>query len=294
MKKIFLLFLIVFLTVGCSSQSTDSSSNSNNNSAETNNNKSAETNNNEKAQASLSETIILDEKEVVVTAKEIKESIFGTDLTVSIENNSEKNLTFQIRDSSINGYMIDALFSCDVAAGKKANDSITFSNTQMELCNIKDISDIEFSFYIFDDNWDDYLVSDLVTLKTSISDSYKYEFDDSGLELYNDGSIRIIYKGLDTESILGSDVLLYIENMSDRNICVQARNASINGYMINPLLSEEVVPGKRAIADMTIMSSDLESNNIEKIEEIELSFHIFDNDSWDTIVDTESISFNAE
>lgn len=294
MKKIFLLFLIVFLTVGCSSQSTDSSSNSNNNSAETNNNNSAETNNNEKAQASLSETIILDENEVVVTAKEIKESIFGTDLTVSIENNSEKNLTFQIRDSSINGYMIDALFSCDVAAGKKANDSITFSNTQMELCNIKDISDIEFSFYIFDDNWDDYLVSNLVTLKTSISDSYKYEFDDSGLELYNDGSIRIIYKGLDTESILGSDVLLYIENMSDRNICVQARNASINGYMINPLLSEEVVPGKRAIADMTIMSSDLESNNIEKIEEIELSFHIFDNDSWDTIVDTESISFNAE
>ena len=41
---------------------------------------------------------------------------------------------------------------------------------------------------------------------------------------------------------------------------------------------------------MTFMSSELEENGIENMEDLELSFHIFDTDTWDTITDTDVIA----
>ena len=47
--------------------------------------------------------------------------------------------------------------------------------------------------------------------------------------------------------------------------------------------------GKHALDSVTFMSSQLTENDIENIEDIELSFHIFDTKSWDTIKDTDTI-----
>ena len=38
------------------------------------------------------------------------------------------------------------------------------------------------------------------------------------------------------------------------------------------------------------METELEENEIVSIEDIELAFHIFDLESWDTIVDTDVVS----
>lgn len=66
----------------------------------------------------------------------------------------------------------------------------------------------------------------------------------------------------------------------------------MNGFMISPSMSQDVVSGKKAISAVTFFSSDLEENGIEDITEIETSFHIFDMDSWDGIADTEAIVIN--
>ena len=42
--------------------------------------------------------------------------------------------------------------------------------------------------------------------------------------------------------------------------------------------------GKRAADAITFLSLELEENDISAIENTELSFHIFDAASWDTIV----------
>jgi hypothetical protein len=63
--------------------------------------------------------------------------------------------------------------------------------------------------------------------------------------------------------------------------------------MVTPLFSSNVYDGKKAYDDITIFSSDLESNDIETVENIELNFHIYDADSYNTICDTGIISFQA-
>ncbi len=242
--------------------------------------------------AAIEETVLVDESGVKITAKSLSSGIFGTELALLIENSSDTDLTVQARNSSVNGYMVETMMSVDVAAGKKANDTLTFQSSSLEACGIETIADMEFSFHIFTtDGWDTYLDTDLIQLKTSAADSYQYAYDDSGTPLYEGDGVTIVSKGLsEGDSIFGTSLMLYIYNSSEQGITVQARDVSVNGFMVEDIFSEELAPGKRAIASLTLMSSDLEENDITTITDMELSFHIFTTDGWDTIRDTDVIT----
>ena len=92
-------------------------------------------------------------------------SFFGPGLLVYIENNSDDNITVQCTNTSVNGFMIDAIFSCDIVAGKRAVDEITFLNNDLEENGIKDIEALEISLHIFDtDSWSTITDTDTITL----------------------------------------------------------------------------------------------------------------------------------
>ena len=68
---------------------------------------------------------------------------------------------------------------------------------------------------------------------------------------------------------------------------VQAEDVSVNGYMVSPVFSVEIQPGKKALSNLTFFSQDLEDNGITAIEELELSFHIYDGDQWKLLYTTD-------
>lgn len=244
-------------------------------------------------EATIAETVLLDEKGVKITAKSLDaDALFGPEIKLLIENNSGEDLTFQARNSSINGYMVETMMSVDVVSGKKANDALSFSASSLEACGIETIADMEFSFHIFTtEGWDDYLDSAQIQLKTSAAEGYQYSFDDSGDVAYEGNGIKIVVKGLsEDDSIFGPGIVVYIENTSDKNITVQTRDVSINGFMIDGIFSSDVMAGKHAVDSITFMDSDLEENDITEITEVELSFHIFTMENWDTITDTDVIT----
>lgn len=243
----------------------------------------------------ISETVLLDEAGVKITAKSLEmNSLLGPEIKLLIENTSGINLTVQARNVSVNGYMIEPIMSVDIVSGKKANDSIIFSESDLDLCGIKTIADIELSFHIFStDDWETYLDSKPIQLKTTAADTYTYTFDDSGEDVYNSNDVKIVIKGLsENDSILGPGIIVYIYNNSQKNITVQTRDISINGFMVDAVFSSDVVAGKHRVDSITFFSSDLEENGITQIETAELSFHIFNADSWNTIADTDTIVIN--
>jgi len=251
----------------------------------------------ETTDATIKEQVLVDEKDIVITATGLDlDGWLGPELKLKIENNSDTDVTIQTRAASVNGYMVESMMSPDVAAGKKANDSVSFSNTGLEAAGITNIADIEFFFHIFTtDGWEEFLDTDLVQVKTSLADNFEYTYDDSGKELYNEKDIRIVAKGIsDDDSWFGPGLILFIENSRDKAFTVQARDVSVNGYMIDASLSEDVYPDKRSITALTFFSSDLEKNDIETFEEVEFSFHIFDTDEWETIGDTEKYTLTFD
>ncbi len=238
--------------------------------------------------------IIFDEGDITITAKSIDyDNWYGPSLIILIENNSSTSVTVQTRNSVINGYMIDSLVSEQVAPGKKSVTDISFSASDMELCGITEVQDIEFTFHIFNsDTWDTIIDSSPILLTTDVT-GYTQVYDDSGLVLYDEDGIRIIAKNeVRISSTTGLDVFVYIENNTDHNITVQTRDESVNGFMTSAIFSCDVLSGKKAVDDISFMQSSLDENGITDIEEIELRFHIFDSDTWDNNKDTDMITIS--
>ena len=237
----------------------------------------------EETEATISETVLVDEAGIKITAKSLEvDEVFGPEIKLLIENNSGKDLTFQCRNASVNGYMVETMMSVDVVNGKKANDSLTFMQSDFEACGIEAIADMEIAFHIFDmADWETYLDTDAIQIRTSIADTFEYTYDDNGDLAYEGNGIKIVIKGLaEDDSIFGPSIVTYIENTGDKDV-------TVNGFMVEAVFSCDVVAGKRAVDTITFMESDLEENGITTIENVELSFHVFDFDDWETIVDTE-------
>lgn len=243
----------------------------------------------------IEEQVLFDQKGVKVTATEyVRDSIWGDGIKVLVENSSERNVTVSIEALIVNNYMIDDLFVSSVAAGKKANETIYFSSSELEQAGIGSIGQIELYFHVYDsDDYKTIFDTEVITIQTSLFSEMDVTPSDGGTELYNGKGIRIVGKLVDEDSIWGTAILLYLENTSGKNVTVSCENMSINGFMVDPIFSSTIYAGKMAIDEITIFSTDLEENDITQIEEVELTFHIYNADTYKTIVDTDPITFEV-
>jgi hypothetical protein len=278
-----------FMAAGCSS------SDSNDSTSTDSSDKTSDTAASTSDKTTIEETVLLDQDNIKITATEYDtDAIFGDYINLEIENNTDQNLMFSADAVIVNDYNISDLFATEVAAGKKSNEKLYLSTSDLEAAGIDQVGEVEIYFNIYDDDTlDTYLKSDDIVIKTSAYDSMNTTTNITGKELYNENGIKIVAEATDEDSFWGTSILLYIENNSGQNIVVQIENFSINGYMMDPLFSATVYNGKKCVSDITILSSDLEDNDIDKIEDVELQFDILNADTFDTIVTTDPITFKV-
>lgn len=256
---------------------------------------SSETTAGSSSDITIEEQVLFEKDGLKVTATEyVVDSFWGDGIKLLIENNGASDIGIGCTALIVNDYMISDLFSTTVAAGKKANETLYLSNSGLQAAGIENVGKVEVYFHTFDS--DSYMtISDIgcVTIQTSEFDSMDSTPNDEGQELYNENGIRIVGKYVDENSFWGAAVLLYIENNSGKNRIIQCDDMSISGFMITPYFSSTVYDGKKAIDEITLMSSDLEENGITSIEDIELKFNIMDEDFMNN-VETDAISFSAK
>lgn len=252
----------------------------------------------EKTELTIEEQVLFEQDGVKVTAKGIDEDDFwGPAVNLLIENDSDKDVGVGCDALIVNGYMITDLFSSQVAAGKKANENMNMMASELEAAGIENIGKIEVYFHLFNpSSYETLYKADVVTIETNKVKEMDVDTtcEDDGFELYNQDGILIKGKYVDENSFWGTAVLLYIENSTDKNIGINCDNMSINGFMVQPYFSSTIYAGKKAIDDITIMATDLESNAITSVDDLEVNFHIYNADSYDTICDTGAISFSAK
>ena len=92
-----------------------------------------------------------------------KGSYSGPQLKVFLENKTDYNVIFQVKDVSVNGFMVKPVFSATVASGKVAYDAITFFSEELEKNGIESFNEVEFKILIFDSySWDNILESSVI------------------------------------------------------------------------------------------------------------------------------------
>ena len=119
----------------------------------------------ESRQAEEKKNTLYNANGIKIMYKGISEKYSRKMIKLFIENNSSNNITVQVRDFSINGYMINPIFSSDVATGKKINDDIDIFESDLEDNGIDEIKTIEFKIHYFNsDSWSDDIDSDVIKI----------------------------------------------------------------------------------------------------------------------------------
>ena len=277
--------------------STDSGTNPANDpsTADTEEKSNTDNNANTSSVPTIEEQVLIDTNGIKITAKEyLTDKIWGDGIKLLIENSSDTDYTVGCDALIVNDYMITDLFSSKVAAGKNANETMYLSSSGLKAAGIESVGKVEMYFHASDAQYNMVFKNEYAEIHTSEYDNMDTTPNDAGTELYSADGIRIVGKTVDENSFWGSAILLYIENNSGKSVGINVDDMSINGFMITPYFSTTVYDGKKALEDITIMSNQLEENGIESIDNVELKFHIYNSDTYETIADTEPITFSAK
>lgn len=260
--------------------------------------------------AQIAETVLVDENNVKITAIGLSYNDYSADVELLIENNSAKDLSFVCGSSgyncnSINGYMTpDGYLFCDVTAGKKAYDSVSFSYDELMLYGINEIADIELGFCIEDDDYNRTYTGPQ-QIKTSIAGSFDYDKEyfqnaiaDSSIQkafyystdffsadtIYDQNGISVRSEALVENGHGELMLLLEIMNTSSDTVYIVTDDIAINGLICrtSPWSSDMVTPGKKSIAVIELSSvlnkSYWNTLGLKNVTSVDLTLNIEDQD----------------
>ena len=112
-------------------------------------------------QPSFQGMVLADNETATVKITTIDESNFwGYTLKVFLENKTDKELMFTVDSVSVNGFMCDPFWATTVAPGMKANEEISFSESDFAANGIETVEEIQFTLRVYDS--EDFQAGDLI------------------------------------------------------------------------------------------------------------------------------------
>ena len=241
-------------------------------------------------------TVLYDRDGVKITVTAFDTNgYYGPEIEVIISNTSDKEVLVNTQNLSVNGYMMDdALLYAEVEPGTEVEDFFMFSSNEMARRGIKELSKVEFCIEVMEpDTYNTIHKTGLLTL--NLTPECNQTIDYSGTELYNDGSIRIIYKGIENDSTFDGLVYFFVENSTGKDVSVYATNITINGVECNESFWTDLRKGTVSLDTMVLW--DLSAVNLESIDQIEsitMEFYVIDYESWEELSTTGPITINIE
>ena len=250
--------------------------------------------------AAFEETVLYDKNDIKITAARLEFLEYRAELDLIIENNSDKNLTFESdnRYNSVNGYMVrGGSMNCSLAAGESTEFTMNFGYHHIRCFGIYEIADIEIDIDIRDDE-KNLLYNEKFQIKTSDYDSHDYTSDpfqaavsdNSFLDEYGYSVIyssdNILYDKDDVKvfsELLVKDkeghyiFFTEVENRSEKKLFVGTQNVMLNGLLIEDILGPSIYANSGKNGILVMEFSDL-----------------LDDNSWDvfSIKDIGSIEFD--
>ena len=241
-----------------------------------------------------------DECSIVITGIEEDRS-YGYTLDAEFENkSSDKTYMFAVITASVNGVQYDPFFAETVTAGNKAADTLEFNDEDLLEYGVEDITDIEITFHVYDD--DDWTADDVAYETVHVypygeenATVYERESQDTDQVLVDNDYVTMTVIGYDIDSIWGYEAEVFLVNKTDSDIMFSVEDASVNGYMVDPFWADTVYAGNCEFSSIYWSESDLEEIGISdmesEIESIELQMNIYNDDDFTEYVN-ESYTLN--
>lgn len=236
---------------------------------------------------SFEELTVVDNDQCIIKITGIEpDDMSGYTLQVYLENKStDKTFMFSVQSAAINGVQADPYFATEVAAGKKSNEKIRFSTSDLSANGIVDFTDIELSFRVYDSN--DWFADDAAKETVHVypfgeekATAFTRENQPTDTVVIDNDHASVIVTGYSDDEFRGYTVNLYLVNKTDKELTYSADNVSVNGFMADPFWACSVGAGNVAFSTMSWFDSTFEENNITSVDEIEMMLRIYNSDDW--------------
>ena len=235
-----------------------------------------------KKDATIGETVIYDENGVKITATELTYHNSSAEVKLLIENNTTEDLTFISGSmgyscNAVNGYMIsDGYLNCDVTAGNKAEETVSFGYDDIMAYGIFEIADIQIGFDISGDSNKD-VYTGPCSIVTSAAEGYDYEklyyresiaskeaqaqfgysvpyFSDEAV--YESNGLTIASQAVLTNNEDVTMLLLEVVNDTEQTVYTATTNIDVNGLRVysSTWSYDTVNPGNTAIVAVALES----------------------------------------
>ena len=239
----------------------------------------------------ISETVLLDQNGIKITATGIDDSemYMGPSVEVSIENNTDKDISIMSSSAGVNGYLVDCLLSTDVSAGKKGSDKMYLYLDSLNLSGVKNIGLIETHFQIYDPSTFDVLLeADGAPLKTSDYAQMDTSEDDSGVVLADKDGLFAAARSIGSDE-MGTYLICFVKNATGKTVEAMPESLSVNGVMVSTYYSETLPSGKMRVSKLYLEKNDLEKAGISSIADLELQMEFYDEETYDVVLETAKV-----
>ncbi|MBR4874276.1 MAG: hypothetical protein IKU87_00420 [Clostridia bacterium] len=86
--------------------------------------------------------------------------------------------------------------------------------------------------------------------------------------------------GVNPDGALGYTLNVFLENKTDEDLMFSLGKVSVNGFMCDPFWASEVDDRKKAKSDINFSKEEFMTYGIEKVENIEFTLIVYDEDDW--------------
>ena len=249
--------------------------------------------------AAVTDSIVMfDQDGIKVTSGALEYDTWGDpNLNITIQNNTSDKVTVTGSAICVNGYVVEGWLYEQINPGNVVNSSISFMQEERDNIGIRKIGTIDVLLMVYDaDTYDDVTGGNCATVKTDLYDEMDVPDNSDGVEIVNRDGIRIILKPtVITDDYGNAGVGVYIENNSDAAAYIYEQSTSLNGAAIEAYGSWTIPAGMKCSDWVIVYEEDLEASGIQDPTAITngtISFRCVDNGTYDTIFETDDISFS--
>ena len=256
-------------------------------------------NSEECAGVTIEKQVLVDQNGIVISALEYVYDRDGKDgIMLSVTNNTDSTISLDSDTVIVDNYMMTGYIMDEVAAGETVNCMLEFELYDMDMAFIGVVEQIDVAFVVYDSNsFEEILKTDLINIQTSAYANPDEVSTPEGVELYNKGGVKIIAMYVDPDGLYGTDVMLYVENSTDKIIDVEAVKVLANGVEMEPWFDGHVNAGKKKIGALELNNEEQsgdETEKVEDVEDVEVQFEILDRDTYDIIGYSDTVKFNVD
>ena len=238
------------------------------------------------ADGALAGTVLMDTEELYVEVLgEEPNSSWGYGLNVKIVNRSERNLVVSLEQGNLNGCQVMTLFATQVAPGETVTDSIEWMSEDIKKYGITEITRISLKMEAYNpDDWmEDWIEGEWIDLypKGKEADQPYIRTPGPGDQVLADvDGVTMTATGSDPESLFGFELLVFLENHTDKEWMISIDEVYVNGVEIDPYWATVLTQQTCHSTSICWDEDDLEEAGIADVEEIRFLLTIYDRNDW--------------